>query len=329
MAWGLRALWRLLLAGLGILAVAGALIAGAYFAGLQLPIYAATTPIAFPNWNKTRTVEASLLHDSEVWRADGRTHLTVNLQMPGAIQRLKAFLDGGRSELVVCGPQKLLMHSLVDGKVGIDGDLITVTGTADMELDGIIQARDDWPVRMSVRVGHERTNVWAEVTDIAIGQIPEPMVDALLKRLTRFSFTREQIFDLITRDLQPEEAAFLAKHKDALDLAFETVVPAQDGDVVYLDAVVSVNEGAAFGAIGDRMVDAVQTRSSAVAEMIRPSHAHAQFNLKDLTKELEKVGKNLERELRKQVPDAAKLLEDPEALIQSLVAGTTDCEIMF
>ncbi|MEM9060835.1 MAG: hypothetical protein AAGD13_10280 [Pseudomonadota bacterium] len=329
MARAFSVLWKIVLAGIGLFVVAGALLLLAYFAGARLPVYADTTPVAFPNWNKTRVVEADLLHDSEIWRADGRTHLTANLRMPGAFERLKAFLDGGRSELVVCGPQKLLMHSLVDGRVAINGDLVVVTGTADMELAGLIQARDDWPVRMAVRVGHDRTSVWAEVTDISIGQVPEPMVSEILKRLSRFSYTRTQILELIARDLPEAEAELLRKHQDALDLAFESVVPAESGDAIHLDAVISVDENAILGVLADRFAEASSARAGAFAEAFGPNRAHAQLNLKSLTRELEKIGEKLERELQKQGPDAAKLLEDPEAFIQSLVSGASDCEIMF
>ena len=113
----MRLLRRVLVYGTGVAVLLIGAIAAAYFVGIKLPVYAATTPVAFQNWNQTRTVKANLLHDSLVWRVDGRTHLTVNLQMPKAVKRLKAFLDGGRTELVACGPQKLYLHSLLNGKL--------------------------------------------------------------------------------------------------------------------------------------------------------------------------------------------------------------------
>ncbi|MEM7211907.1 MAG: hypothetical protein AAF479_08445, partial [Pseudomonadota bacterium] len=169
MSWLLRLLRRVLVWGCIIVALLGAGVAAAYYSGVKMPVYADNSPLVFPNWNKTQTVEASVLHDSVVWREDGRVHLDVNLQMPEAIHRLQSFLDGGRSEVVACGPQRLLLHSLVDGKVGIEEDVVTVDGMVDMELDGLIKVRDDMPLSTAIRVGHDRTSVSAEIIRLSIG----------------------------------------------------------------------------------------------------------------------------------------------------------------
>ncbi|MEM7058554.1 MAG: hypothetical protein AAF557_13245 [Pseudomonadota bacterium] len=332
----MRFIRRILGWAIGLVVILAAAAAAAYYAGVKLPVYHDTNPIAFQNWNKTSVVKASLLHDSRVWRRDGRTHLTVNLQMPDAVQRLQSFLDGGRTELVTCGPQKLFMHSLLDGRVGIEGDLLTITGTVDMELEGLLNLRDGWPLKTSIRFGHDRTAVWAQVVSLSIGQIPQEMLDAVLEKASRFAYTREQIFELIAKDLTQEDKDFLAKHREALDLAFEAVKPAQTDETVYLDAEISVDEGAVFGAVGDRLVQAPGI--SDLAELLGPNQAHAQFNLKDLTDKLEDAGKKLGKELLdgdasgdnplRALEDALKG-DNPLEALESVLSGLADCQTAF
>ena len=328
----MRLVKRILLWAAALVGLLGIGAAGAYYSGAKLPVYADTSAVIFPNWNKTSTIQASLLHDSVVWRENGRVHLDVNLQMPEAIQRLQSFLDGGRTEVVTCGPQRLLLHSLVNGVVGIENDVVTVDGMVDMELDGLIKVRDDLPLSTAIKVSHDRTSVAAEIIRLSIGQIPEPMIKVLLEQKSRFSYSRDQIFEIVARDLSPEDATLLATHRDALDLAFETVKPAQSGESFHLEAIISVNEAAAFGLVGDRLVEATSDHTNAVAELIGPKRAQAQF-LKDLTKQLEKagkkLGKELEKELEKKVPGAGKLLEDPAAAAEELLNSFSDCKVSF
>lgn len=326
-----RHIRRVLGWGISVALLLAVVVGGVYLSGVRLPVYANQNPVAFQNWNKTRVVEAEVLHDSEVWRSDGRVHLNVNLQMPAAVQRLQSFLDGGRTELVACGPQKLFLHSLVNGQVGIDGDLLTIRGVIDMELDGLVGVRGGWPLQGAIRFGHDRTTVRAQVVRLSIGEVPQQMIDALLEQLSQFAYTREQIFGLIARGLSEEDAAVLAAHRDTLDLAFEEVVPAKAGDVIYLDAVVSVNEAAAFKALGDRFVSAPAVGD--LAEALGPSRAHAQFNLRDLTDQLEDVGKQLGKELldnagplEGQIED---VLKDPLKELEKTLSRLTDCKVSF
>lgn len=332
MSWLFRLLRRVLMWAGVIVVLLGAGVAAAYYSGVKMPVYADTSAVIFPNWNKTRTVEANLLHDSIVWREDGRVHLDVKLQMPEAIHRLQSFLDGGRSEIVACGPQRLLLHSLVDGQVGIDDDVVTVDGMVDMELDGLIKVRDDLPLSTAIRVSHDRTSVSAEIIRLSIGQIPEQMIEVLLEQKSRFSYSRDQIFEMVANGLPPEDAALLSTHSAALDLAFETVKPAQTGESFHLEAVISVREAAALQLLGDRLVDATTNRTQAIAAILGPNRAHAQF-LKDLTKQLEKAGKKLgkeiEKELEKTVPGAGKLLEDPAAAAETILNSFSDCKVSF
>ena len=151
------------------------------------------------------------------------------------------------------------------------------------------------------------------------------MIEALLEQKSSITYSREQVFDLIAKDMPPEEAAFLAKHRDSLDLAIESVKPASDGDVFYLDAVVSVDEAAAIDAAVDRIVEAHAVVR--VAEMLGPNRAQAQF-LKNLTKELEKAGKALQGELESN-PDLRNLLTDPEGGLNALVGSLKDCKVTF
>ena len=320
-----KALRRILFYGLGFALVVLALVAGIYISGSKIPVRTDTLALVFPNWNKTNTVEADVYYDSQVWRSDGRPHLTVDLQMPEAVQRLKSFLDGGRTEVVACGPQKLFVHSLIDGVVGIDGDLITIDGMMDMELAGLINARDDMELSTAIRIGHDRTSVTATVVKLKLGQLPQPMIEALLEQKSSVTYSREQVFDLIAKDMSPDDAAFLAKHRDALDLAIEQVKPASQGNAFYLDAIISVDEGSAIDAAIDRIVEAEAIVQ--FAEMLGPNRAQAQF-LKNLTKELEKAGKALQGELKSN-PDLRNLLTDPEGGLNTLVSQLTDCKVTF
>lgn len=322
-----RMLRRVLFYGLGLVAVAVIAVLGLYYSGMKLPVRSDTAPLVFQNWNKTNTVEASVFYDSEVWRSDGRAHLTVNLAMPKAVQRLKAFLDGGRTEVVACGPQKLLVHSLIDGVVGIEGNLVRLDGTMDVELAGLVNARDDMQLGTAIRVSHDRTTITAQVEQLTLGQVPQQMIQAVLKQKSRFTLTREQVFDMIAKDLSPADAALLATHRAALDLAIESVQPVSVADAFHLDAVISVNESALIGAAMDKLVDASGPRGSALAQLLGPSKAHAGF-LKNLTKELEKVGGKLQDELESN-PDLRNLLSDPNADIRSLVAAFSDCKVTF
>ena len=322
-----RLLRRVLFYGLGLVALVLVAVLGVYYSGVKMPVRSDTSPLVFPNWNKTNTVEASVFYDSEVWRTDGRTHLTVNLKMPEAVERLKAFLDGGRTEVVACGPQKLLVHSLIDGVVGIDGDLIRIDGMMDMELAGVINARDDMALRTAIRIGHDRTTISAQVEELTLGQVPQQMIQTVLDQKSRFTLTREQIFDMIAKDLSPDDAALFATHREALDQAIESVQPVSVADAFHLDAVISVNEDALIDAAIDKFVEASGKSGSALAGLLGPSKAHAGF-LKNLTKELEKAGGKLKDELESN-SDLRNLLSDPNANVGSLVAAFSDCKVTF
>ena len=321
----LRLLRKILTYGLGIAVVAVAAVVAVYAAGVKLPVRADTLPLVFPNWNKTSTVEADVAYDSQIWRADGRTHLTVKLEMPEAVQRLQRFLDGGRTEVVVCGPQRLFVHSLIDGVVGIDGDLVTIDGMMDMELAGLVNARDDMELSTAIRIGHDRTSITATVVALTLGQLPQPMIQAVLEQKSSYTYTREQVFDQIAKDMSPEDAAFLNKHRDALDPAIESVVPASEGNTFHLDAVISVNEGAVMDAAIDRLVEAQAVTT--LARMLGPNQAHADL-LNSLTRELEKAGQQLQGELEGNT-QLRNLLADPEAGLKSLVDSVGDCKVTF
>ena len=62
----MRLIRRVLGWGIGVVVVLAAAAAGAYYAGIKLPVYGDTNPIAFKNWNQTRLVNADLLHDSKL-----------------------------------------------------------------------------------------------------------------------------------------------------------------------------------------------------------------------------------------------------------------------
>ena len=322
-----KILRRVLFYGLGLLLLVLVVAAGLYYSGMKLPLRADTAPVTFANWNRTNTVKADVFYDSEVWREGGRTHLTVNLQLPEAVERLKAFLDGGRTEVVACGPQKLFVHSLIDGVVGIDGNTVTIDGMMDMELAGLVNARDDMELSTAIRISHDRTAIHADVNDLTLGQTPPQMIEALLKQKSRISYTREQVFDALSNSLSPSDAAVLDRHREALDLAIESVVPASDGQVFHLDAVISVDEGAMFGAALDRLAEASAMSGTAVAELLGPSQAHAQF-LKNLAKELKKAGDKLADELETN-QDLRNLLSDPDASVGSLFQAFTECKVTF
>lgn len=321
----MRALRKLATYGLGLGVLAIAVLAVVYASGVKLPVRSDTLAPVFPNWNKTNTVEADVSYSSEVWRAEGRTHLTVKLAMPEAVQRLKSFLDGGRTEIVACGPQKLFVHSLIDGTVGIEGDVITVDGMMDMELAGVINARDDMELFTAIRIGHDRTSVTAQVVELTLGQLPPPMIEAMLKQKSSVTYTREDVFARIARDMPPEDAAFLAKHQAALDPAIESVVPTSADGVFYLDAVISIDEGAALDAAVDRIAEAEAV--TRVAEVLGPNQAQAQL-LKNFVKALEKAGSKLTKELDSN-PDLKNLLSDPNLSAGSLFSAFADCKVTF
>ena len=324
---------RLVKWGLVLIVVGIGGIAAAYYSGATLPVYHDLMPVTFKNWNQTANVAAEVEHDSSLTRRDGRVHLTVDLQLPEAARRLQAFLDGGRTEVVACGPQKLYMHSLTNGSVDIDGEIIRVAGMVDLELSGLLDLRDDWPVSTAVQIGHDRTTIWADVLSLDVANIPEPMIAVLLENYSRFAYTREQIWDMVAKSLEAEDAAFVAAHREALDLAFERAVPARRGDVLVVDATISMDEGAVFNALGDRFVDAAGDRATQLAEILGPAKAHAQFNLDDLGKKLEKGLQGAGQELIDQATQGGasveQLLQDPEELIAATLGNLSDCKVSF
>ncbi|MEM7190868.1 MAG: hypothetical protein AAF439_14760, partial [Pseudomonadota bacterium] len=260
-------------------------VAGAYYAGISLPVYSGLAPISFANWNQTRPVSGKLNHASKLQRREGRIYFTTDAILPETIGLMRDFLDGGRQELVACGPQKLYLHELTSAALTVEDSIISISGDVSMELDGLLTARDDWPVAVSVRTGHERTLIWAELVALDVANLPSEMVDAVRKRVPRITYTREQVLDEAETALSPDLAASLAARRGALDLAFEDVSPViVDGDLEVV-ATISVNENALMGLIGDQIASAPTRGVSAFAELMAPSPAQAQLldQLKDLT----------------------------------------------
>lgn len=310
------ALWALVVT----VAAAGVALA-TYYSGVTIPFRRDLTLVAFPNWNKTATIEAEIDHDSRFVRHGRRVHFLVDLQMPGAAGRLQAFLDGGRTEVVACGPQKLFMHSLTNGDVAIDGDLVRVRGAVNMEFAGPVKLRGDWPTSSTIRVGHDRTSVWARIVSLDIANVPEPMIAALLQGNSRFVYTREQILDMLARSMKPAEAEILAAHRDSLDVAFESVRPALRGGTLVLDAVVSVDETAALKVIGARLFASAAESADALANLLEPSQARAQLKLDDVRKRLENTGKKVLQDVTEG--------KDPNGLMETIWKGLPDCKVSF
>jgi hypothetical protein len=197
-----------------------------------------------------------------------------------------------------------------------------------MELDGPVRLRGGWPASTTLRIGHSRTAVWADVLSLTIGDLPDPMTQAMLEGYRRFAFTREQIFDMVARSLEPGDAAFLAAHREALDMAFENVQPALRGEVLVMDTVISVDEGAAFDAIGERLFATAGDRTRAFADLFGPSEAHAQLDFENLRKQLEGAGKDV---LEDVTGGAVRgdLLDDPRKALDLLMRNLSDCTVSF
>ncbi|MEM6905914.1 MAG: hypothetical protein AAF568_08480, partial [Pseudomonadota bacterium] len=286
---------------LAVIAVAA--LSLAYLSGMRLPIYGDLTSVAFQNWNRTNQVTADIDYESSLQRRGDRIHITVDLSLPQTAQKIRAYLDGGRNLIVSCGEQDLYLHSLQDAEVAVAKPVIDVAGNLDMELAGLIALRRAFPVAASIRTGHSRTEVWAEIAALEISGLPQSMVETVRRQVPRITYTREEILDMATEDLSPELASLLSTHREALDLAFEDITPRKEAGAVTVDATFSIDEAAAFGLVQDRFAEAARHRAEVIAEALAPSTARAQLfdDLKDL-------GESLGRELDKTLGDDGKRL---------------------
>lgn len=280
-----RWLRRLVLYVVFLALLAGGLLAGAYYSGVQIPIYSDVAAFALKNWNKTRDVEVEADYESVLARKGDRVHVTVELRLPATMQRVQDFLDGGRVLLVTCAEQKLYVHNLQSADLAVDGPVVSLAGRAEIELDGLLSIREGRPVAARVRTGHDRTNLWVQLENLVIEGVPDPLVEPIVKKLSRVNYTREEILDLASGALSPELAALLATHREALDLAFEEVVPSEENGALALDATFSIDERAAFGLVRDRFAARTGEDATAIAAILGPAQAQAQ-GLGDLLKDL-------------------------------------------
>ncbi|MEM6663718.1 MAG: hypothetical protein AAF666_16250 [Pseudomonadota bacterium] len=315
-----RLIRRTILGLITVLVIVIVGVIGAFYAGVKLPVYQALTPITFANWNQTRAVNASVDHDSNLQRQAGRVFFTTDVAVPETVQRMKDFLDGGRQEIVACGPQKLYLHRLANAKLSVEGPVIGISGALVLELDGLLTATDDWPVAVTVRTGYDRTRLWADIVALNVANLPSEMVDAIRERIPRMTYTREKILDEAQAALSPDLAESFAKRRMDLDLAFEDIAPAIiDGDLQVI-ATISVDESALLGLVGDQIAGMPDRAGTAVAEILSPAAAQAQLlnQLKDLT---EGVGKELVDQLQNG--------GNPQQIIEQTLTGLTDCETRF
>lgn len=316
--WLLRlGLYAVLLVALGA-GVASA----AYFSGIRLPVWSDFTSFVLKNWNQTRDVAFDADYDSSVVRRDDRMHFTVDLRMPRTVEKMRAYMDGGRTLLVDCGQQKVYLHQLQNASLTVNGPVVGISGQVDIELDGLLKLREGRGVATSIRTGHDRTTVWADVQSLSIEGLPDPMVQPILDQISRFSYTRDQVLDMAADSLSPELAELLKTHKDALDLGFEKITPMQDGDTLSVEAEFSIDESTAFNMIREHLVEAGSERATDLAEFVGPASAQAQ-GLGDILQGLEKEA---EKALGQ---GAGQLLQgDPQELLQNL-SGLADCRTAF
>lgn len=305
-----------------ILVVAGAVLL-AYYSGTSLPVRQDTVPLSFPNWNKTGRIQADMSYDGAVARQSGRIRANVDLRLPGATGHLKSFLDGGRERIVRCGPQDLYLQRLVDAQLAIEGNTIAISGHADMELDGLIKAKDDLPVAASVSFGHSATEIWLELASLKISSLPDPVSDALVRDIARVTATRDQVLDVVIARLPEDHRPLLRTHRDALDLRFERLVPRLDGDTLWIAAEISVREGVVPEILSDYAEHASAGPVRVLAELLAPARAHADFfkELKKIGKQLEGAGRQVEKELKKS--------GDPVKAIASLINDSGICTTPF
>ncbi|MEM1299438.1 MAG: hypothetical protein AAGH68_09160 [Pseudomonadota bacterium] len=307
--------------------IGGAALAGAYYAGLRLPVYSDVAAFALQNWNHTRNVEIEADYDSSLVRVNDRIYVTVDLALPETVRRLRDYLDGGRTLLLDCGPQKVFLHQLENATLTVENPVISISGVVELEMAGLLDMREGRAVAATTRLGHDSTRVWADVTSLSIEDLPDPMVEQILRRIARVQYTREQVLDLAASALSPELAGLLAAHRDALDLAFEDVIAAKAGETVALQAVFSVDEAAAFDMLGDRIASAADQGAARFASIFAPRSAHAQA-LGGIGDILDEVGGGKAREIIEKGLRESGLEERVEDIAGTLSA-LTNCRTGF
>ena len=324
-----RRLLRCLVLLAGAVALAAltglAVLASLYAAGVPLPIHGGMAPVSFANWTGSREVEARLGYTASLVRRDGRAFVTAELEMPESVRVLRDYLDGGRRLVAACGPQKLYLRRLGAARITVRKPLIRLSGTAQMELDGPISARDSRPVAASVETGFDRATLWARLASLDIGGVPRPLVEAIARGAPRRVWTREEALEQAQGALSPELAELLARHGDRLDLAFEDMTPRMEGDRLTVDATFSLDESAVLALLGDRFVALPFAR---VVALLAPGQAHAQIpgfgklkrKLEGIGRELGGAGRGIGRQLRQG--------DDPAALLDGIV-DLTDCWTAF
>ena len=298
-------------------------LAVAVYAGTSFPVRQDTVQLALKNWNKTGEFPAELTYAASLGRKADRVLADIDLQMPNTSQNLRSFLDGGRQRIVRCGPQDLYLYRMDDAQLAIQDNDIAISGRAEMELAGLVQARDDLPLEASVTFGHSETELWLELTRLNISSLPDPMSDALVRDISRVTMTREQVLDLAADRLPARYRPLLQKHRDALDLRFERIEPRLEGDMLHLATEVSVREGVVPEIISDLLKRASAGPVRVFAEVFSPTPARADF-----FKELKKIGKQLEGAGR-QLEDDLREGKDPLEAITSAINESGVCKTDF
>ncbi len=316
---------RVVLVAVAFVAVAAIAAVSVYYAGIEVPIRSDRAPITYQNWNKTKVLTSDVDYGGAFQHRDGRLLISVSLGLPETAAQVQAFLDGGRTQVVACGDQKLFFHRLEATRVNVLNPVIGIGGRADMELDGFVKGRDDWALAADIAMGHDRTSLWADLAALTIADAPPPMVESLLEGIPRVRYTREQVLDLAAKSLPEDLAAVLATHRDALDLAFESITPSQTGDEVRIDATFSVNEGAVFSILQHQVMAAGGDALSQIASLALPRPAHAGFldKLKEFSDSLDLEGgaDQLIRGLQEG--------KSPEEILQQTLSGLATCEVTF
>ncbi len=321
----MRWVWRIIRYALVLAVLAVAVLAGTYYAGIRLPIYSDVVAVAFQNWNKTGQVEAEADYDASLVRDDGRIHFTVDLQVPETTRRLRAFFDGGRSKLVECRGQAVYLHGMPDAQMQVDGNVIGLTGTVEIELDGFVDFREGKGMAASVLLGHTPTTVWAQMQSLVIEDLPDPLVEPLIRDLAFQEYTREEILAMAANGLSPELAELLARYRDPLDLQFENIAPGQDGHTLTLAATFSIDEGTAFDMIGERIADAGAEVETAFAALAGVGRAEAQIRLPGgIGDALEEMGGS---DVRDAIEGALEGQDVQDAL--GKLSGLADCQTAF
>ncbi|MEM0991015.1 MAG: hypothetical protein AAGK00_19270 [Pseudomonadota bacterium] len=272
-----RWIGRIVLYAIFLAVMAAGVLAAAYYAGMRLPVSSNVVAFAFQNWNQTAEVEGEADYDASLVRRDDRIHITVDLAVPETVQRLQAYLDGGKTKLVECGQQQVFLHGMPDAELAVQDPTISLSGTVDVEMEGLLQIREGRRISAQVTMGHSATTVWAQLDSLVIEGLPDPLVEPVIRELARKEYTREQILALAAGGLSPELADLLSRYQDPLDLRFEDIIPGQDGRTVTLQAVLSIDESTAFSMIGDHLVDAGKQTGTALAAMFGVGTAHAQL----------------------------------------------------